>query len=96
MLDKVLMTMLEVDIGLRPSPSPSHYSSDHGRSYGFYSYNENRSVHRSQTSHLSAYNHGGLSISHQSFTQEALPRGVHGVNIHQNHPYYSYPRMPTP
>ena len=26
--------------------------------------------------------------------QEDIPRGVRGENYHQNHPYYSYPRIP--
>ena len=56
----------------------------------FYSYGDNRSGHRFHTSEFSAYNHDGLNIEHPRFPQEAIPRGVHGVNIHQNYPYYYY------
>ena len=42
-----------------------------------------------------ANNHGGLNISHLRFTQTYIPRGVHGENLHKNHPYYSYPSIPT-
>ena len=44
---------------------------------------------------FAAYNHGGINISHPIFPQEYIPRGVHGENIHQTHPCYSYPNMTT-
>ena len=62
----------------RTSPSPSHHSGDHGRSSGFYSYGDNRSGHMYHTSQFSAYNHGGINISHPRFPQEGIPRCVHG------------------
>ena len=42
-----------------------------------------------------AYNHRGINFSHPRFPQEAITKGVQGENIHQNHPYYYYPIMPT-
>ena len=74
---------------------PSHNSGDHGRSYGFHSFGYTISGNRYQTRQFSAYNHSGLNIAHPSFTQEDIPRGVHGENLHQNHPYYYYTSMPT-
>ena len=41
------------------------------------------------------YNYGVLNIVHPRFPQEAIPRGVHGENIHQNHPYCYYTNMTT-
>ena len=76
-------------------PSPSHHSVDHGRSSGFYSYDDNRIGSWSHTSQFSTYNHGGLNICHPRFPREDVPMGVHGENLHQNNPYYYYPTMPT-
>ena len=79
----------------RTSPSPSHHSRDRGRSSGFYRYGDNISGLSYHTRQFSPYIHGGLNIAHPKFPQEAIPRGVHRENIHQNHPYYSCPSMPT-
>ena len=76
-------------------PSTYCHSGDIGRSSGFYIHGDNRSGHGSQTIQFYSYNHGVLNISHPSFTQEAIPRGVKGENIHQNHPYYYYTIIPT-
>ena len=79
----------------RTSPSPFNHSVYNGRLSGFYSYGDNRSGYRSHTSQFYEYNHGGINISYPRFPQEDIPRGVHGENLHQNHPYYSYPGIPT-
>ena len=76
-------------------PSPSHHSVGHGRSSDFYSYCDNRSGHRSQTSQFYAYNHGGIKSAHPRFPQEYFPRGLNGEKMHQNNTYYYYPSMPT-
>ena len=75
-------------------PSPFHNPGNLGRSLGFYINSHKRSVHRSQISQFSSYNHGGLYIFHPSSPQEAILRGVKGYFPHQNHPYYSYTIMP--
>ena len=77
------------------SPSSSHNSGYHGRLYSFNSYGYNRSGHMSHTIQFSAYNHGGLKRSHPKSLQEDIPRDMHGENLHQNHPYYSYSSMKT-
>ena len=46
-------------------------------------------------SQFSAHNHGGIKNFHPRFTQEYIPRGFYGENIHQDHSYYYYPIMPT-
>ena len=84
-----------VDLGIVPSLLPPIIQVINGRLYGFYTYGDNIIGHMYHTSQLSAYNHGGLNSSHPRFPQEYLPRGVHGENHHQNHPYYHYPSMPT-
>ena len=74
MLDKVLMVLVEVDLGLIPSLLPPIIKVimvDF-----FCSYGDNRSVHRSHTRQFSAYNHGGIYISHPRFPKEDIPRGV--------------------
>ena len=94
MLDKVLMVLAEVYLGLRSAlflPIIQVILVYHH----FYSYGDNRSGHRSHTSQFYAYNHGGVNISHPRCPQEDIPGGVHGENIHQNQPYYSYTSMPT-
>ena len=38
MLDKVLMELVEADLGLIPAPPPPHHSGGIGRLSGFYTY----------------------------------------------------------
>ena len=95
MLYKVLMALVEVDLGIRSAllpPITQVIIVDH---QSFYSYGDIRIGHRSPNRKSSAYNHGGINIYHPSFPQEAIPRGVYEENLHQNHPYCYYPSIPT-
>ena len=78
MLDKVLMELVEADLGLIPAPPLPIIQVVLVDYQVFILTVDNISVHRYHTSHFSAYNHFGINISHPRYTQEFIPRGVHG------------------
>ena len=87
MLEKVLMTLGEVDLGIGQALLPPIIQAilvDHQ----VYSCGNNRSRHISHTSQFYAYNHGGINIAHPRFPQGDIPSDVYGENLHQNLSYY--------
>ena len=95
MLDKVLIVLGEVYLGLRSDLLPPIIQAilvDHQVFIVMVITEVDIGI---TPDNCSTYNHDEVNISHLRCPQEDIRRGVHGESLHQNRTYYSYTSMPT-